>query len=76
MPYKVHSMGTLLEGDLDRILEVVRRCHREAAKSCPRVITMLKIDDRGGSPRSRQQARGRKPSLNTAEKRRTSGWAK
>ena len=76
MSYKVHSMGTLLEGDLDQILEVVRRCHREAARRCSRVMMTLKIDDRGGGPRGRQRAKGRRPSLRDAEKRRTSGWAK
>lgn len=57
MPYKVHSMGTLLEGDLDQILEVVRRCHREAAKHYVRVMTTLKIDDRRGPARPRRRSR-------------------
>lgn len=41
------SMGTVLEGDLDKVLETIRRMHEvpfeEGAK---RVSTMIKIDDR------------------------------
>ena len=57
MPYKVHSMGTLLEGDLDQILEVVRQCHCEAVRRCGRVLTTLKIDDRGTQARPRQRTK-------------------
>lgn len=27
LQYQVHAMGTTLEGELDAILELVRRCH-------------------------------------------------
>ena len=63
LPYKVHSMGTLIEGDLGAILEVVRRCHQAVARKSRRVITTVRIDDRvdrvvtrgrGGARRGRQ----------------------
>jgi uncharacterized protein (TIGR00106 family) len=44
--YRVHAMGTTLEGDLEPMLEVVRRCHREAREHADRVLIELSIDDR------------------------------
>ncbi len=60
MPYKVHALGTLLEGNLDAILEVVRRCHRDAARRSARVITTLRLDDRQERGRARRRARARR----------------
>ncbi|WP_027718034.1 MTH1187 family thiamine-binding protein [Desulfovirgula thermocuniculi] len=49
--YQVTPMGTVIEGDLDRILAVVRRMHevpfREGAA---RVLTTLRIDERRDRP--------------------------
>lgn len=59
LPYKVHAMGTLIEGTLDAILEVVRRCHRDAARHSGRVITTLRLDDRPVIQRKRGRARRR-----------------
>jgi uncharacterized protein (TIGR00106 family) len=49
LQYQVHAMGTTLEGDLDAILELVRRCHEEARKHADRVLLELSIDDRSGA---------------------------
>lgn len=46
LQYQVHAMGTTLEGDLDAILEVVRRGHEEARKHADRVLIELSLDDR------------------------------
>ena len=41
------AMGTLIEGDLDEILKVVRRMHEHPfTQGAVRVSTLLKIDDR------------------------------
>ncbi|HSB18851.1 MAG TPA: MTH1187 family thiamine-binding protein [Anaeromyxobacteraceae bacterium] len=41
------AMGTLIEGDLDEILKVVRRMHEHPfTRGAVRVSTLLKIDDR------------------------------
>ena len=41
------AMGTIIEGDLDEILKVVRRMHEHPfAQGAVRVSTFLKIDDR------------------------------
>ena len=45
--YEITSMGTIIEGDLDKILELVKRMHEEAfSNEVARVVTIIKIDDR------------------------------
>jgi len=46
--YKVHSMGTALEGDWDRVMDLIKSCHQEALKDSERVYTIITIDDRKG----------------------------
>jgi len=48
LQYRVHAMGTTLEGDLDAILDLVRRCHQELRKHADRVLVELSVDDRAG----------------------------
>lgn len=47
LKFQLTAMGTIIEGDLDRILDVARRLHevpfKEGAK---RVSTLIRIDDR------------------------------
>lgn len=45
--YESTPMGTVIEGDLDRLLTLVRRMHETAFEAgCKRVVTLIKIDDR------------------------------
>ena len=45
--YQLNPMGTILEGDLDVILEVIRKMHEiPFQKGALRVSTLIKIDDR------------------------------
>lgn len=45
--YQLTPMGTVVEGTLDRVLEIVRLLHEVPfSKGASRVITTLKIDDR------------------------------
>ncbi len=47
LKYEFTSMGTTIEGDLDRLLAVARRMHETAfAAGAQRVVTTIKIDDR------------------------------
>lgn len=51
--YQVTSMGTIVEGDLDRILLLAKKMHEAAFdESVRRVATLLKIDDRRDKPLS------------------------
>lgn len=47
--YKINPMGTVVEGEYDEVMDLVKRCHMKVADMCPRVITSVKIDDRKGA---------------------------
>ena len=45
--YEITAMGTIIEGDVDRILAVVKKMHEGTfGDGVARVLTMIKIDDR------------------------------
>lgn len=47
LSYELTAMGTILYGDLDRILEIVRAMHESCfQRGVHRVLTQIKIDDR------------------------------
>jgi uncharacterized protein YqgV (UPF0045/DUF77 family) len=49
LQHQVHAMGTTVEGDLDGILALVRRCHEEMRKHADRVLIEFSLDDRAGA---------------------------
>ena len=48
LQYQVHAMGTTIEGDLEPILDLVRRCHEKTRNQADRVLIELSLDDRAG----------------------------
>ncbi len=46
--YKLHSMGTILEGDWDNIMKLIKKCHKKILKDSDRVLTTITIDDHKG----------------------------
>ncbi|MGE5172396.1 MAG: MTH1187 family thiamine-binding protein [Betaproteobacteria bacterium] len=46
--YKANPMGTVLEGDWDAVMTVVRKCHDAVMKDSERALTTITIDDRKG----------------------------
>ena len=46
--YKLHAMGTILEGDWDEIMRLIKKCHKRMLKDSDRVLTTITIDDRKG----------------------------
>jgi uncharacterized protein (TIGR00106 family) len=55
--YEITAMGTIIQGDLDRILAVVLRMHEGTfGDGVVRVLTTVKIDDR----RDKAQTMGQK----------------
>ncbi len=46
--YQCHSMGTVLEGEFNQVMDVVRRCFERMAEDCNRIECMIKIDYRRG----------------------------
>ena len=48
IPYKANPMGTVIEGEWDQVMALVRKCHDEAIQDADRVVTTIKIDDYKG----------------------------
>lgn len=49
--YETTAMGTIVEGDLDTILTVVKKMHEAVfGEDVVRVVTTVKIDDRRDKP--------------------------
>jgi uncharacterized protein (TIGR00106 family) len=48
LDYRCHAMGTTLEGDLDAVLGVVKRCFEAMAVDCDRIECSIKMDYRKG----------------------------
>ncbi len=49
LPYVMGAMQTTVEGDEERVIEVVMRCRRKMLELAPRVLTHIAIDDRRGA---------------------------
>lgn len=45
---QTHAMGTLIEGDWDQCMSLIKQCHDALRASAPRVYTRIAIDDRAG----------------------------
>ena len=48
LDHRLHAMGTTLEGELDQVLDVVRRCFEALQPDCNRISCSIKIDYRKG----------------------------
>jgi uncharacterized protein (TIGR00106 family) len=48
LPYRLHSMGTVIEGEWDEAMGVVTRCFEELARDCERITVTIKVDYRQG----------------------------
>jgi len=52
LDYRVGPMGTVLEGEWDRIMALAKQCHQAILRSTDRVMTTIRIDDRKDKPGS------------------------
>jgi uncharacterized protein (TIGR00106 family) len=48
LDYRLHAMGTTVEGELDAVLAVVRRCFEALQTDCDRISCSIKMDYRKG----------------------------
>ncbi len=48
LDYRLHAMGTILEGEWDEVFAVVRRCYEVLKPDCDRITCSIKIDYRKG----------------------------
>ncbi|MFC2088051.1 MTH1187 family thiamine-binding protein [Calditrichota bacterium] len=63
--YRLTPMGTILEGEWDKVMAVVTSCFRELEKDCTRISTHIRIDYRqGNNPRMQQKINSIETKLN------------
>jgi len=48
LPYKVNPMGTVIEGEWEDTMNLIKKCRDELMKNEERVIISIKVDDRKG----------------------------
>lgn len=48
LDYRLHAMGTIVEGELSTVLDLMRRCIEAVAVDCDRVTCAAKLDYRRG----------------------------
>ncbi len=48
LDYRLHAMGTILEGEWDQVFGVVKQCFERMSKDCDRVTLSIKADFRRG----------------------------
>lgn len=46
--YRLNPMGTVLEGEWDDVLGVVKQCYERMKEDCPRISCVMKVDYREG----------------------------
>ena len=48
LEYRLTAMGTILEGEWEPLMKVLKRVHRQTLKKCGRVYMTIALDDRKG----------------------------
>lgn len=49
VPYRLNPMGTVLEGEWNEVMDVVKHCYDRMKKDCNRISCSIKIDYRRGA---------------------------
>ena len=50
LPYKINPMGTVVEGEWDEVMRLIKKCHKIVMSTGERAVTTISIDDRKGKP--------------------------
>ena len=50
LDYRLHAMGTEVEGELGPLLDLLKKCVEDVAADCDRVSVSAKLDYRKGHP--------------------------
>ncbi len=70
LDYELHAMGTIVEGELDQVLDVMRRCIEAVASDNARVTCAAKLDyRRGGAGRIRSKVARVEEKVRRAERK-------
>jgi uncharacterized protein (TIGR00106 family) len=48
LDYRLHAMGTIIEGEIDEVLGVLKQCLDAMAADCDRITCTAKLDYRRG----------------------------
>jgi uncharacterized protein (TIGR00106 family) len=54
--YRLNPMGTVLEGEWDEVMAVVKQCYDKMSADCRRITCSIKIDYRDG-PKGRLESK-------------------
>ena len=46
LDYRLHAMGTVLEGEWDQVFDVVKSCYESMSTDCDRITCTIKVDAR------------------------------
>lgn len=49
LDYRLHAMGTILEGEWEQVFAVVQRCFEALRPDCGRILCTIKVDYRQGA---------------------------
>ncbi|QDU30416.1 hypothetical protein ETAA8_55560 [Anatilimnocola aggregata] len=49
LDYRLHAMGTIIEGEVDQVLDVFKQCLAAMTADCERVSCTMKLDHRAGA---------------------------
>ncbi len=49
LPYKFHAMGTIVEGDWDEVMNLIKNCRDTLMEDLERILIDIRIDDRKGA---------------------------
>ena len=49
LDYRLHAMGTVLEGEWDEVFDVVKQCYEALQVDCQRISCTIKVDARAGT---------------------------
>ena len=49
LDYRLHAMGTIIEGEWDEVFAVVKKCYELMSSDCERVTCTMKLDSRRGA---------------------------
>ena len=57
LPYKANAMSTIVEGEWDAVMGLIKKCHDAAARTAPRLLSHITIDFRPGKPLDRLEGK-------------------
>ena len=48
LDYRLHAMGTIIEGEIEQVLDVLKKCFAAMSEDCDRITCTAKFDYRRG----------------------------